>query len=389
MAPISADGDIRDLAYPGGIFLEGYCRWWWNELVLPVKLPNTEVDDYVSGLRSHPWDDEYYYGNGTLSTDFPSIDMPVLTAVSMTNTIHPRSGFEAFSSLSSRVKRLMIMDAVYSGNMYKDFQPDLEAFFDQYLKGEKLVEEPPTVRMVLRTGGGGWQWRTASTWPVPSTEYRELFLDATNAGVGHTSTRAPSREGVAEYSADVEDGNKAMPMVVFESAPLEEDIGLVGHFRATLWVSSTTSDTDVFVALLVMDGEREVPYRTYETGSAAPLTWGCLKVSRRATDPERSTTERPWHTHRREDAQPLVPGEVVKIDVEIMPATGRVLKGHRLRVEISPVEDPGCPPGWEREYDASYHAGATNRILTGASFPSSITIPVVPHEDLYMITACE
>lgn len=65
-----------------------------------------------------------------------------------------------------------------------------------------------------------------------------------------------------------------------------------------------------------------------------------------------------------------------------MPATGRVLKGHRLRVENSPVEGPGCPPGWEREYDASYHAGATNRLLTGASFPSSITIPVVPREDL-------
>ncbi|PKK48995.1 hypothetical protein CI102_6029 [Trichoderma harzianum] len=159
MAPISADGDIRDLAYPGGIFLEGYRRWWWNELVLPVKLPNTEVEDYVGGLRSHPWDDEYYYGNGALSANFSSIDIPVLTAVSMTNTIHPRSGFEAFSSLSSRVKRLMVMDAVYSGNMYKDFQPDLEAFFDQYLKGKKLAEEPPTVRMVLRTGDGGWQWR--------------------------------------------------------------------------------------------------------------------------------------------------------------------------------------------------------------------------------------
>ncbi|PTB60591.1 hypothetical protein M431DRAFT_477055 [Trichoderma harzianum CBS 226.95] len=338
MAPISADGDIRDLAYPGGIFLEGYRRWWWNELVLPVKLPNTEVEDYVGGLRSHPWDDEYYYGNGALSANFSSIDIPVLTAVSMTNTIHPRSGFEAFSSLSSRVKRLMVMDAVYSGNMYKDFQPDLEAFFDQYLKGKKLAEEPPTVRMVLRTGDGG-RWKQ---------------------GNAHGS---------------------------FESAPLEEALELVGHFRATLWVSSTTSDADVFVALRVMDGEREVPYRTYETGSAAPLTWGCLKVSRRVTDPERSTTERPWHTHRREDARPLVPGGVVKIDVEIMPATGRVLKGHRLRVEISPVEALGCPPGWEREYDASYHAGATNRILTGVSFPSSITIPVVPREDLKMVTA--
>ncbi|UKZ74113.1 hypothetical protein TrVFT333_001772 [Trichoderma virens FT-333] len=100
------------------------------------------------------------------------------------------------------------------------------------------------------------------------------------------------------------------------------------------------------------------------------------------SDPERSTKKRPWHTHRREDAWSFVPGEVVKIDVEIMPAAGRVQRGNRLRIEISLVEGPGCPPGWEREYDASYHAGATNRIPTGTSFPSSITVPVVPREDL-------
>ncbi|KAL7947739.1 Alpha/Beta hydrolase protein [Trichoderma barbatum] len=344
MAPISGDGDIRDLAYPGGIFLK----------------TTAAVEDYVGGLRSHPWDDEYYQGNGALSADFPNINVPVLTSVSMTNTIHPRSGFEAFAEIASQVKSLMVMDAVYTGYMYTDFHPDVEAFFDQYLKGKKLLEEPPTVRA------------------------RELFLEAANGGVGHISARVPSQKRVAEYSADVgdRDETKAMQMAVFESAPLEEELDLVGHFRATLWVSSTTSDADVFVALRVMDCEREVPYRTYETESAAPLTWGCLKVSRRATDPARSTKERPWHTHRRKDVQPLIPGEVVKIDVEIMPATGRLQKGHRLRIEMSPAEGPGCPPGWEREYDASYHKGAANRILTGASFPSSITIPVVPRQDL-------
>ncbi|PNP49575.1 hypothetical protein THARTR1_09897 [Trichoderma harzianum] len=76
MAPISADGDIRDLTYSGGTFLEGYRRWWWNELVLPVKLPDTEVEYYVGGLRSHPWDDECNYGNGALSVDSPASIYP-------------------------------------------------------------------------------------------------------------------------------------------------------------------------------------------------------------------------------------------------------------------------------------------------------------------------
>ncbi|RFU77025.1 hypothetical protein TARUN_5204 [Trichoderma arundinaceum] len=240
------------------------------------------------------------------------------------------SGFEAFSKLSSRVKRLMVMDATYTGYMYKDFQPDLEAFFDQHFRGKKLPEEPPTVRM-----------------PLPNTEHREMFLEAgVDTGVGHMSARLPGqKKGVVEYSADVQAGAKKLPMAVFESAPLDEELELVGHFRATLWVSSTTSDADIFVALRVMDGER------------------------------------PWHAHRHGDAQPLVPDEVVKIDVEIMPATGRVQKGYRPRVEISPAEGPGYPPGWERDYEASYPRSATNRIFTGASFPGSIALPVVPHQN--------
>ncbi|ETI21747.1 hypothetical protein G647_05816 [Cladophialophora carrionii CBS 160.54] len=381
MAPISGDGGYRDLAYPGGIFLEKYRHQWWNDIVLPIKNPNGDAVDFLGGLRSHPWDDEHYHGDGILSADFASIDTPVLTAVSLTGLIHARSGFEAFSHLSSRDKRLMVMDASYSAYMFEDFQPDVKAFFDQYLKGKKPPQEPPAVGIVLRTGDGGWERCNASTWPLPDTEYRELFLEAgSNASGGQISARLPDQKGIVEYSADVQDWAKPLPMAVFESAPLDEELELVGHFRATLWVSSTSADADVFVAVRVMDGEREVLYRTRETGSVSPLTWGCLKVSRRATDPTLSTQERPWHTHRREDAQPLVPDEVVRIDVEIMPATGRVQKGHRLRIEISPVEGPGRVLGRERAYDESYHRGAMNRVYTGGVTPSSITIPVVPRQ---------
>jgi predicted acyl esterase len=167
-------------------------------------------------------------------------------------------------------------------------------------------------------------------------------------------------------------------MAVFESAPLDEDVELAGHFRATLWVSSTSPDADFYVALRVMDGEREILYQTRDAASVAPLTWGCLKASHRVLDPVRSTTERPWHTHRREDARPLRPDEVVKVDVEMLVATGRIAAGHRLRIEISPAEGRGTNPDWQRAYDDSYHRKAVNRIFTGGALPSSITIPVVP-----------
>jgi hypothetical protein len=253
------------------------------------------------------------------------------------------------------------------------------AFFDRFLKGKEPAAESPAVRVLMRTGGGGFEWRNETTWPLPGTEYRELFLAAATArGPGGITPRPPADSEAAVYSADVRASAPELPMAVFESAPLEEDIELAGHFRATVWVSSTSADADLYVALRVMDGEREVTYQTRDPKSVAPLTWGCLKVSHRALDLERSTPERPWHTHRREDAMPLVPDEVVKADVEMMAATGRVKAGHRLRVEISPAEGRGATPGFERDYDDSYHREAVNRVFTGGVFPSSITIPVVP-----------
>jgi predicted acyl esterase len=383
IAPLATDADAyRDLSYPGGIFLEKYRRWWWTDVVGIAINPAADAVDFIGGLVSHPWDDEHYHGDGILSADFAGIDIPVITAVSQTGWIHGRAGFEAFSQLSSPSKQLLVLDAAYTSYMYEDCQPDLQSFFDRHLKGEEPAKELSPVRIVMRTGDGEFEWRDAATWPVPGTEYRELFLDAGDAeNLGRITSFSPKHKRAAEYSADVHDSGQDLPMAIFESGPLDEDLELAGHFRATLWVASTSSDADVYVALRVMDGEREVLYRTREPGTVAPLTWGRLKVSHRSLDTALSTAERPWHIHRREDAQPLSPDGVVKVEVEMMAATGRIPAGRRLRIEISAAEGRGGIPGWERAYDESYHHEAVNRVVTGGMHASSITIPVVPHQD--------
>jgi predicted acyl esterase len=296
------------------------------------------------GNGGTPRDDEYYHGEGLLSADFAAIDVPVLTAVSQTMMIHGRAGFEAFAQFASRAKRLLVMDASYTSYMYEDCLPDQEAFFDQFLKGRVPDQEPAAVRMVMRTGNGEFAWRDEPAWPAPGTKYRTLFLHAGGEpDRGSMSAQPPAGISFAAYSADAR-AFAELPMAVFESAPLGEKIELAGHFRATLWVSSTSADADLFVALWVMNGEEEVYYQTRDPESVAPLTWGCLKASHRVLDSKRSTAERPWHTHKREDAMPLVPGEVVRVEVELMAATGRIPAGHHLRVEISPAEGRGANP---------------------------------------------
>ncbi|KAJ4854367.1 uncharacterized protein T069G_11346 [Trichoderma breve] len=361
---------------------QGYAVWW-KESVGPARNKNSDAVDFIAGLEDHPWDDGHYHGHGQdaiLSADFSKIHIPVITAVSQTGFTHGRAGFEAYAELPSPAKQLLILDAAFPEYMFVDCQPDLEAFFSRHLKGLVPDQEQSPVRMVMRTGGGAFEWQNATTWPLPNTEYRGLFLNAHGATtVGNITTHLPLQQGQSTYSADVQ-AAKDLPMAIFESDPLTESLKLAGHFRATLWVSSTSADADVFVAIRVFEGDKEVHYQTRAPGTRAPLTYGCLKVSHRATDPVRSNKARPWHTHHEEDALPLLPHTVVKIDVELLAATGRIPSGCRFRVVISPAEGPGAIPGWERAYDESYHRGAANSIFTGGLYASSITIPVISGE---------
>ena len=206
-----------------------------------------------------------------MPADFASIDIPVLTAVSQTMMLHGRAGFEAFSQLSSPSRQLLVLDASYTSYMYVDCRADIEAFFDRHLKEEPPGVEPPWVRLVMRTGAGGFEWRDETAWPIPGTEYRTLFLEAgTSQNDGSLTSHPPARTEAVEYSADVRAAEPELPMAVFESASLDEEMVLAGHFRVTLWVVSSSADADIFVALRIMDGDDEVFYQTRDPNRLLP-----------------------------------------------------------------------------------------------------------------------
>ncbi|KAF4426695.1 X-Pro dipeptidyl-peptidase C-terminal non-catalytic domain-containing protein [Fusarium austroafricanum] len=216
--PLASDADAyRELAYPGGVLLEKYRKWWFSYTVDGSKNSDSEPVDFLGGLLDHPYDDEHYHGAANLSTEFSKIRIPILT------------------SLPSSSKQLLVWDATYVPYMYGDSAKDIEDFFDRHLKGKKVASEPVPVRLVHRTGDGKFEWL-----------------------IGRVMSDKPQAEHVAEYSADVTDSSKELPSAIFESEPLSEKLDLAGHFRATLWVSSSSSDADIYIATRVMDGDREV-----------------------------------------------------------------------------------------------------------------------------------
>ncbi len=386
----------------------GFWDWWWKVLTGHNHVGERRETDWMARLRETPFNDPAAYGPKESVFMHPELEKataPVWVIGPQTGvTIHQLGSSETFiHSTGALAKRFDFVDAWFPGSYKQSTIAEHQQFFDHWLKGvDNGVMDAPPVRVQLRTGNGTHRVLHEQEWPIARTVYRRWYLDASPTdwtGDVHRSDllriveEPPTAEQSAEYDAHLDRG-KPIPApigyvggtprwstgVSFVSDPLTEDLTLAGYMKAGLWVSSTSTDMDVFVSLRVIDEhDREIRYESVvlpiDPAHVHPVGHGLLKVSRRALDPERTTEYWPVPTHAETDSQPLVPGEVVHVEVGLYPSTALVAAGSRLRIDIQPYTPSGIPV---REYDESYHAGATNTVCTGPDHPSYIQLPVIP-----------
>ena len=393
----------RDRTRQGGILGNGFLNRWWNRSVLrnqhgnpdtplvdidtgerntgPASLSSAELAanrvDYIGELRARPLDGPWY---DERSGRLERVELPALVVANWGGLgLHLRGTLLGWRGIASRDKWLKI----HSGSYFLTFLlPESVAlqrrFFDRYLKGldngwEREARVEVAVRAVddtvKRVAAGG-------DWPLPGTRWTRLYLDAASASLAPAPPRAASSAG---YDATGEG-------VTFSTAPLERDLELAGPVVAKLWVSSSTDDMDVFATLRAFgpDG-REATFFS-ATEPKAPVSQGWLRVSHRRTDPRRSTEWQPRHTH--DALEPLVPGEVYEIDVEIWPASLALPAGWRLALTLQGVDfqrpgEAGAQrgSGWflhddpEDRPPARFHGRHT--VHSGPARPAHLLLPVL------------
>jgi predicted acyl esterase len=125
------------------------------------------------------------------------------------------------------------------------------------------------------------------------------------------------------------------------SPPLAQETEITGPSAVKLFISSATSDADIFAVLRVFapDGGEVVFQGALDPHT--PIGQGWLRASHRKLDPALSTPWRPYHTH--DELQPLVPGEPVALDIEIWPTSIVVPAGYRIALTLRgrDYEHPG------------------------------------------------
>ena len=353
----------------------------------PETLTDAELvanrSDITSQLRDHELDDDFYRER---TPDLTQIDVPILSCANWAHHIHTRGNIEAYLAAGSAQKWLEVHGLEHWTLFYKDYGHNLQKrFFGHFLHGHDTGwEDQPPVTLNVRHVDGSFEKRAEQEWPLARTRWTTMHLDAGELSLDGAD---PGQAGSRTFEARG-DG------LTFTTAPVDVETEVAGPLAARLNVSSTTTDADLFVTLRVLDPDgADVTFVSGMDPRGVP-TIGWLRVSHRKLDPERSLPYRPFHTH--DELQPLTPGEVVPVDVEIWPTSVVIPAGYRLALTVQgkDYELPGDGP-WITFNDTEMRGngvfvhrdpvdrpsdGPVSRVtlVTGPEYPSYLLVPVIP-----------
>jgi hypothetical protein len=336
----------RDMTHHGGILSTFWANWYdmqvktvqyglgergprsrvTGELVCGDEtLSDRELQknrcDFGDDILSHPLDDDYHKAR---SPRWDKITVPFLSAANWGGQgLHPRGNFEGFVRAASKNKWLEAHGIEHWTHFYTDYGVTLQKrFFAYYLKGERNGwEEHPRVQLQVRHVDRFVQ-RHEDEWPIARTRWTKLYLDPAAHAL---RPEPPAAAGSASYAA-LGDG------LTFLSAPFEQQTEITGPIAARLFLSSSTSDADVFLVFRVFTPDlREVVFMG-AIDPHTPVAQGWLRASHRKLDTRLSTEYRPYHTH--DELQPLKAGQAVQIDIELWPTSIVVPAGHRVALSV-------------------------------------------------------
>ncbi len=401
----------RDMTHHGGIL----CTFWANWYDMQVKTvqyglgergPRSRVTgelvcgdetlsekalyanrcDFGDEILAHPLDDDYHKAR---SPDWDKITVPFLSAANWGGQgLHPRGNFEGYLRAASKQKWLEAHGLEHWTHFYTDYGlGQQKRFFDHFLKGaENGWNKQPPVRLQVRHIDRFVE-RQEEQWPIARTQWTRLYLHPADHSLG----REPSKAAASVTYGALGDG------VTFVSPPFDVETEITGPLAAKLFVSSSTSDADVFLVFRVFTPDlREVVFMG-AIDPHTPIAQGWLRASHRKLDPKLSTAYRPYHTH--DELQPLRPGEVVAVEIELWPTSIVVPAGCRVALTVRgrdyewgkstgarlsnfKNELRGCGPFLHddpRDRPAAVFGGM-NTLHAGPGRESYVLVPVVPKQ---------
>jgi uncharacterized protein len=299
-----------------------------GELVAgPDTVPETELakcraDAPGEAKRRRLYDDYY----ATRTADYAQIEAPLLSAGNWGGMgLHTRGNFEGYLRAGSKQKWLEVHGDTHFTHFYSNYGETLQKrFFGHFLKGEDTGwDQQPRVSLNIRHPHEKFVLRGENEWPLARTQWTRFFLQPEGLVLTPQSSAAAT---TLKYET-TGDG------LTFRTLPMAKSLEITGPVAAKLWVSSQTTNADLFLAMRVFDQDGKEITFIGSNDPRVPVGLGWLRASHRKLDPVKSLPYRPWHTH--DEEWPLRPGEIVELDIEIWPTSIVVPRGYQLALTVS------------------------------------------------------
>ena len=269
------------------------------------------------------------------------------------------------------------------------YQETVELPFFNCLLKDKCSTEPPEA-MVFETGSN--QWRRYDSWPPKNVDARDLFLNA-NGKLSFTADTAVA--GFDDYVSDparpvpfingvdpgmtreymVEDqrfASRRPDVLVYQTDILDRDVTLAGPIKATLFVSTTGTDSDFIVKLIDVFPNSTADPDPNPTG----VRMGGYQMLVRG-EPMRARFRNSYST-----PEAMTPGKVTKVEFTLPDVNHAFLRGHRIMIQIQsswfPLVDrnPQKFVDINRATEADFQK-ATQRVYRSGTNRSRIAISVL------------
>ncbi|HTA39745.1 MAG TPA: CocE/NonD family hydrolase [Candidatus Acidoferrales bacterium] len=296
----------RDFGRPGGAREDGFLPLW----SAGVAKGGRTVSNVRKEQLARPAFDEWWAAR---CAQLEKIEVPALICGSFSDHgLHSRGCFEAFRRIGSQHRWLYTHRggkwAVYYSPEALAFQ---DRFFDCFVKGEDNgMRDVPPVRLEVRGD--------RDTIHEVRTE-REFPL---------ARTRWVRRELPGERVAFDSQGDGTSFVWKIEEA-LELTGPMVLHLNVEI---AGAKDATIFAGVRKVSGGANVPFEGSYGNGYDVVTTGCMKLSMRLQDTANSQPWRPVFPFNQ--PQPLEPGEVVPIEIELLPSSTYFKPGDELQLDI-------------------------------------------------------
>jgi putative CocE/NonD family hydrolase len=367
-----------------------------NLYSLPVnaidkKIIRKEIPYWQKWLLHNSNDD--YWQNISYQNTLTKLDIPILLFSGWydTHSIGTKLAWQELSRSKNQKVKLIVGPWNHSNTVPKypstktvgteasiDILNLFLKWFDYWLKGidNKINTEPKSKLYVMNNS----RWIESESYPLENTCYTSLHLNSTKGansllGDGKLLWNISDKEKeFDEYFYNPADPTPAFlyrnsqgrkksdeitssrnDILVFESAPLDSAITILGQLSAKLFASSSSVDTDWFVNF----------YAINEKDEYMPLTHGCIRARFRNSFTKSEFLEK---------------NKIYEYEIDLWQTGIKFDKGWKIRVEISSADFPqysrNLNTGKNNETECDFEV-ATQRIYHSNKYPSRIILPII------------